>query len=209
MIQGLIAIILLALAAALYIWGRNRPTAKVSHTDADVILGLAETPKSPSPSVPIAEAVKPLPPKLPLERQIIFLRAPAGHPYSGYELLQSLLSCGLRFGEHKFFHRYEKHSETAAPLFTVAAATKTGELDPSTMGNFSCGGLSIFLTLDHHLYPSVNFELMLDTVTQLADDLGGQILDENQVVLSIEKIQQIRGKIKTFETSQQSMELFT
>jgi cell division protein ZipA len=207
MIQGLIAIILLILAAALYFWGWRRPAAKLPHSDPDVVLGLTESPKSPAPPAAV-EPVKPAPQsKQPLERQILFLRAPFGRQYSGYELLQSLLSCGLRFGEHKFFHRYEEQGETVS-LFTVAAATKTGELDPSNMGSFACSGLSLFLTLNQHLYPSVNFELMLDTARQLADDLGGQVLDETQTILTAEKIQQMRDKIKAFETSQQTMELF-
>ena len=93
-------------------------------------------------------------------------------------------------------------------LFSVAAATKNGELKPSDMGDFNCPGLSLFITLNNHVYPSVNFELMLDTARQLMEDLGGTLLDENQATLIPEKIQQIREKIKRFETSQQTMELF-
>ncbi len=214
MIQGLVAIVLLVLAAVCYWWGR-RPASAVHSDDPDVILGLTASQEktiiSPDPAhAPSSPPPKPAPPPiaLPLEREILFLRAPSGRPYSGYELLQCLLTCGLQFGENNIFHRYEHHPDGRVVLFSVAAATKNGELKPSDMGDFNCPGLSLFITLNNHVYPSVNFELMLDTARQLMEDLGGALLDENQATLVPEKIQQIREKIKSFETSQQTMELF-
>lgn len=215
MIQGLLAIILLVLALGLYLWGR-RPVDSVPPEDPDVILGLTESQQQPLvgqaeifPSTEAIEAVQPQPPVVTqFEREILLLRAPVDHQYRGYELLQALLTCGLRFGEKNFFHRYEQHAEGQTVLFSVAAATETGELNPDNMGNFSFSGLSFFIILNQHIYPSVNFELMLDTARQLAEDLGGVLLDEKQAVLTREKVQKIREKIKNFETRQQTMELF-
>jgi cell division protein ZipA len=213
MIQGILAIVLLVLAAVCYWWGR-RPADPVHSEDPDVILGLTTSQEQPIASPVPASAppppLKPVPPPatLPLEIEILFLRASQGRSYSGYELLQCLLTCGLRFGENNIFHRYEHHPDGQVVLFSVAADTKNGELKPSDMGDFNCPGLSFFITLNNHVYPSVNFELMLDTARQLMEDLGGVLLDENQAPLIPEKIQQIRDKIKRFETSQQTMELF-
>jgi cell division protein ZipA len=209
MIQGILAIVLLMLAAGCYWWGR-RPADPVHAEDPDVILGLTTVQEQPVVNPASADTPPPPPPPkaLPLEREILFLRAPPGRPYSGYELLQCLLTCGLRFGENHIFHRYEHHPDGQVILFSVAAATKNGELKPADMGDFNCPGLSLFITLNNHVYPSVNFELMLDTARQLMEDLGGALLDENQAPLIPEKIQQIREKIKRFETSQQTMELF-
>ena len=212
MIQGILAIVLLVLAAGLLLVGassrRSRPFRRSGcYFRINRIPGTAGgqsnplTPSTHSPNLPPPTA-------LPLEREILFLRAPQGRPYSGYELLQCLLTCGLRFGENNIFHRYEHHPDGQVVLFSVAAATKNGELKPSDMGDFNCPGLSLFITLNNHVYPSVNFELMLDTARQLMEDLGGTLLDENQAPLIPEKIQQIREKIKRFETSQQTMELF-
>lgn len=217
MIQGLLAIILLVLAVGLYLWGRRSTDHPHRGEDPDVILGLTEQQEAPT-APPVAAAVavtakveqqyNQSAQSAPLERIILFLRAPAGRQYGGYELLQSLLSCGLRFGENDIFHRYEQHPDGQIILFSIAAATKTGALNPADMGDFTCSGLSLFLTLNQHVYPSVNFELMLDTVRQLAEDLSGNILDEKQSPLTQDKVQQIREKIKQFETSQQTMELF-
>lgn len=209
MIQRILAIIL----------GRRKakPETAVSE-NPDVILGLQEQlsstseirveESSPSKIEP-ASAAPVSPSNLPLQREILFIRAARGRPFGGYELLQSLLSCSLSWSEeNRIFHRYEQHADKDIELFSVAAATKTGELNPVEMGNFVCPGLSLFVTLNNHIYPSVNFELMLDTARQLAEDLGGEILDCQQELLTPEKLQQIREKIKHFETKQQNLELF-
>ena len=218
MIQGIIAVILLGLAFALYFWGRRSASTTPAHEDADVVLGLQErssdsieTIIAPQPE-PQLEPVQVTPPpalKLPIQREILFLRASPKRPFGGYELLQSLLSCGLSWGEqNRIFHRYEQHTDSEVELFSVAAATKSGELNPADMGEFTCPGLSLFVTLNTHIYPSVNFELMLDAARQLAEDLGGDLLDQQQELLTPEKLQKIREKVKQFETSQQTMELF-
>lgn len=218
MIQGIIAVILLGLAFGLYFWGRRLAGETPAHEDPDVILGLQTRPSVPaeSASAPPAEprhepvpAAAPPPPKAAIQTEILFLRAPPKRQYGGYELLQSLLSCGLSWGEeNRFFHRYEQHEEKDIEIFSVAAATKSGELNPTDMGEFTCPGLSLFLILNNHLYPSVNFELMLDTARQLLEDLGGSLLDQNQELLTPEKLQKIRDRIRQYETSQQTMELF-
>ena len=204
MMQGLLAVFLLIAAVVIYFWGRH-PKPRDTSEDPDVILGLAES--EPKTQV-VPPAPSPEPEALPVERIILFLRASPSRPFSGYELLQSLLAAGLRFGEMNFFHRYKPDDDSKKILFSVAAATKTGHLNPANMGNFACAGLSFFVTMNQHVYPSVNFELMLETARQLAEDLGGAVLDSEQKPLTQDKLKKMREKIKAYETSQQTMELF-
>ncbi len=211
MIQGILAIVLLLAAFAIYFWGR-RPTIPHQNENPDVILGLVDAkpviPEQPFVAEKPVATVQPVAATQPLQRIILFLRAPVGRQYAGYELLQSLMAVGLRFGEMNIFHLYELHAEKNTILFSVAAATSSGELNPAQMGDFSCSGLSLFITLNQHIYPSVNFELMLDTARQLVEDLGGRLLDLDQNLLTQERIGQLREKVKSFETNQQTMELF-
>jgi cell division protein ZipA len=209
MIQGIIAIILLVLAVIFYVWGR-RParSSAVSHRQKDphpdVVLGLVKE----APETEVISALSKPEPSQPTQKEILFLRAPAGRQYGGYELLQCLLTNGLRFGEYHIFHRYEQRPEERVILFSVAAATVSGQLDPEKIGDFSCAGLTIFMTLNDHAYPSVVFELMLDTARQLAEDLGGVVLDVEQSPLDSGRLPRIRERIKQFEMHHQNMELF-
>lgn len=211
MLQGTLAIILLFIAMVLYFLGRRStvsPFRDGKQDHPDVVLGLSD------PSAPLLEELEPKPASEPkkvdqrVERVMIFLRAPLGRQYGGYELWQSLLTYGLRFGEMNIFHRYEEHTNGPTILFSVAAATQTGELIPANLGDLFCSGLTLFVTLNEHLYPSVSFELMLDTARKLAEDLNGFLLDEKQKPLTQEKIQEIREKVKNFEMGRQNMELF-
>ncbi len=216
--QGIFAILLLILALLVYWWGRKaskpravkKPVKEVLPENPDVVLGLTETlpPKSTVAAPTEIELTEKTSPPKPVETQriILFLRAAAGRPYSGYELLQSLLSCGLRFGEMDIFHRFQ--SEGDKIIFSVAAATSSGRLIPADMAEFTCQGLSLFLTLDFESNGLYQFELLLETARQLTDDLGGVVLDENQQIITSEKIQIIEEKIKSFETKKQTLELF-
>ncbi|MBS0350544.1 MAG: cell division protein ZipA [Proteobacteria bacterium] len=204
MIQGIIAVILLILAIGLFLWGRRNKPKEIIREDPNVILGLESVQKTEI----IVPTPKPVEKPKPTIRQLLFVRAASGKPFAGYELLQSLLSNGLKFGESNIFHRFDTSCDNNTPLFSVAAATQSGELNPADMGQFNFFGLSLFITLNLHVYPSVNFELMLDAARQLAEDLGGVVLDENQKILTTEKLQQIREKIKHYETSQMNLELF-
>src|ERR1700734_3046861 len=99
MFQGILAIILVIAAFAIYYWGR-RSADYPQKENPDVILGLVETPHKSNDSQPehVMPAIIPEP-KVSLQRVILFLRAPNGQQYAGYELLQSLMAVGLRFGE--------------------------------------------------------------------------------------------------------------
>lgn len=112
------------------------------------------------------------------EAIIIHLMAPKGRPYQGYDLLQALLSAGLRFGKANIFHRHETKTGHGEVLFSCASATKPGTFKLAQMGNISCEGVSLFVHIKNVTEPMKAMQLMLDTANQLLDDLGGKVLDE-------------------------------
>ena len=84
---------------------------------------------------------------MPLEDSIILLRlmADVERPYRGYELLQALLSAGLRYdGRQKIFHRYAQPNGRGRCLFSLASVQSPGVFDMDTMGGYSCPGLVVF-----------------------------------------------------------------
>jgi cell division protein ZipA len=139
---------------------------------------------------------------------IMRLIASKDRPYSGYELLQALLSNGFRFGKMNIFHRHEQLNGEGPILFSLARATEPGTFDIYDMGSCTCSGLTIFMRIADHQEPMRVFETMLNTIKQLADDLGGEIWDERNLVLNQSVIDRWRSRIQTHIDSLYSYDLF-
>jgi cell division protein ZipA len=110
---------------------------------------------------------------------VIYVVAEAGKPYFGYELLQALLSAGMRYGDMNIFHRYERSHGRGTPLFSLASASDPGTFDLNRMGEVSCKGLCLFMNISECKDPIIAFEKMVDTAQQLIDDLGGELRDSD------------------------------
>lgn len=155
------------------------------------------------------EQEQPKKPKASVEEILyIMLAAHPDKPYVGYELLQSLLSAGLRFGAMDLFHRYEDLNGKGKILFSLANASESGTFEINKMGAFSGKGLTLFLRLSANKDLALAFDTMLDTARQLTEDLGGEILDNERKILSNEKIEKLRKKIIDFEQKQLIGDLF-
>lgn len=147
-------------------------------------------------------------PLFPNDLITLLLRARPEHPYSGYELLQALLSAGLRFGKMDIFHRYEQSNSSGRVLFSLASAVEPGTFEIPKMGGFSCPGLMLFMRVSTQKDLSGAFELLLETAKQLTDDLGGEIWDDQRQLLTEEKIVAWRSKINIYEQSRQTEDMF-
>ena len=120
-----------------------------------------------------------------------------GTATGGYELLQVLLTNGLRYGDKKIFHRYHSIDQSVV-LFSVASVHKPGTFDLSQMGDYICPGLTLFMLCDSNETTQMSvstFDLMLETTKQLCEDLGGEILDEERLPLTQEHIDNIRMRL--------------
>lgn len=101
--------------------------------------------------------------------------------YGGYDLLQALLSQGLRFGEMNIFHRFQDRNGHGPILFSLAQATEPGTFNIHHMGSLNCKGLSFFMQLSGHSeIDESRFSLMIDTIQALKQELGGKIIDDNK-----------------------------
>lgn len=112
---------------------------------------------------------------------MLFLRAKDDRQLVGYELLQTLLAAGLRFGEGHLFHRHLQINGQGPVLCSVAAATASGMFDLQNIGAFSVRGLCIFMQASGN--PTIDaerFSIMLETATQLSEDLDTYLLDDNR-----------------------------
>lgn len=139
---------------------------------------------------------------------VIYLVAPEGNPYAGYELLQALLSAGLRFGKNRIFQRHVHKDGRGEVLFHCASAVAPGTFDLTQMGTFSCVGLSLFFSASHVDEPLSTFDCLLETVDQLVEDLGGQVLDETRSLFSKDRMVKYRQQIRAFENSKNTADMF-
>lgn len=142
------------------------------------------------------------------ELLFIMLAARPDKPYAGYELLQSLLSAGLRFGASDLFHRYEDINTKDRILFSVASASETGTFEINKMGAYSVKGLMLFMRLSTQRDLMSAFETMIETGRQLIEDLGGDMLDEDRKPITNDKIERMRKVIVEFERKQLTGDLF-
>lgn len=126
---------------------------------------------------------------------VLYLMAPENQPYNGYELLQALLSAGLRYGKMQIFHRHEQKTGRGDILFSLASATSPGTFELPKMGGFSCTGLVLFFEAAKLKDPRKAFEVMIDTAFQLAEDLGGEVLDDQRHELRDDKIAEIADSL--------------
>ena len=120
---------------------------------------------------------------------MLFLLAKDDEKLAGYELLQTLLAAGLRFGDGHLFHRHQNSSGQGPVLFSLAAATPSGIFDLQNIGAFSVNGLCLFMHGSNN--PTIDaerFELMLNTAKQLSEDLNTHLLDDMQRPLSEQSI---------------------
>lgn len=119
---------------------------------------------------------------------IINLVAEPHQPYRGYELLQALLTSGLRYSKKGLFHRFDDPIGRGNILFNLVSSIEPGTFDLPKMGSFSTTGLTLFMQIPLVKNPAQVFDLMLSTANELAEDLGGQLLDEQRQPLTDEKI---------------------
>ncbi len=129
-------------------------------------------------------------------------------PYSGYELLQALLSCGMRFGKMNIFHRHEKTTGVGPILFSLAACTEEGTFDLARIGGFSCKGLVLYMHPKKVKDPVMVFETLLATADQLITDLDGNVLNEQQQLLSKDNVINIHKTLQQYVKDQKSLDLF-
>ncbi|MDP1574008.1 MAG: cell division protein ZipA C-terminal FtsZ-binding domain-containing protein [Coxiellaceae bacterium] len=139
----------------------------------------------------------------------VYLVAKEGEHYSGYELLQALLSAGLRYGQQKIFHRHTHKDGRGDILFHCASATAPGTFDLTKMGSFSGRGLCLFFTAGEVEEPLAAFDCLMETLDQLIDDLGGDVFDEKHALFTKDKMIQHRQQLRMIENNKTTTDMFS
>ena len=112
---------------------------------------------------------------------MMFLRAKENRELKGYELLQTVLAVGLRFGEGGLFYRHQLPNGKGPILCSLAAATNSGVFDMQNIGAFSVRGLCLFMQISGHVVIDIErFKIMFATAKQLCEGLDAYLLDDKR-----------------------------
>jgi|GEM_PF-4090311 len=133
--------------------------------------------------------------------QIITLHVQAaeGYAFVGSALIQSLLESWLRLGELGIYHRYDKSGKV---MFSVANGVDAASLDVN-IDSFITPSVTFFMILPGADKPLQSFEFMLQAAGKLAQDLDGEVKDENFSLLSDQTVEHYRTVITEFERTYQ------
>ncbi len=143
-----------------------------------------------------------------LEYVVLHVMAPSSQQFGGYELLQALLSNGLRYGDSKVFNMHENKNGSGAKIFSLVSVNQPGTFDLPKMSHFSCPGLTLYMVLKEIDSPREVFDKMLTCARQLAEDLGGEIRDASHKALSMDKITSLRKEIDLSFEGSRTRDLF-
>lgn len=138
----------------------------------------------------------------PSEVLILYVLMPEGHDVNGAMLLPSLLTLGFKYGDMNIFHRHEDNAGSGEVLFSLANMFNPGTFDLEDIDAMYTRGLSLFMTLPGPGEALQNFNLMHNAAKKLAEEFGGQVLDGQRNMLTVQTTRHYVERIREFQRQQ-------
>jgi cell division protein ZipA len=145
---------------------------------------------------------KPAAANQPSEVLVVNVMARAGYSFAGDDLLQILITAGLKFGEMNIFHHHLGFNTREPVLYSVANVLNPGTFDLNNMGSFSTLGVSFFLALPTSINNLEAFETMLSVAQQIKGGLDGELRDDQRNLMTAQTIEHYRQRVRDFELRQ-------
>ena len=120
--------------------------------------------------------------------------APAGEILPPEALYEMFGRRGYHHGHMDIFHSLHD----GKTVFSVARMVKPGTFDLDDLATFETPGLALILQLPGPVAADTAFEVMLTEAFEIADELGGAVLDGNRSTLSRQTEQHLRESIHEY-----------
>jgi cell division protein ZipA len=130
-------------------------------------------------------------------------------PYQGYEMIQTLLAEGLRFGRMNIFHRHQQNNGKGTVLFSLASIAKPGTFDLNNIGALKCLGFTLFFSITRVENPKDVLNLMIETAQNIAEELGGELYTHTHQLLTDEQLQRLHCNVQLLQEKLHTPDLFT
>ncbi|WP_346839629.1 cell division protein ZipA [Microbulbifer sp. SAOS-129_SWC] len=138
--------------------------------------------------------------KSPVEEVLIInVMAPEGDFFEGNDILRAMMAARLRFGEMNIFHYHQGGSDDGPVVFSLANMVVPGVFDLAQMEEFTSPGLSLFLALPIEGSALAALEQLLATSRQIAEQLGGELKDENRSVFTAQTAEHYRQRVMEYQ----------
>jgi cell division protein ZipA len=121
--------------------------------------------------------------------------APAGSRFSGPSIVRAAGRCGLEPGEMDIFHRYQGPAANGNLLFRMANLVEPGAFPFGAMADFESPGLSLFTEVAGAPGDPQVLDTILQTAKDLADELGGVVLDNRRRRLTADGENRLRQRV--------------
>ncbi|MEZ9723041.1 cell division protein ZipA [Vibrio splendidus] len=122
-------------------------------------------------------------------------------PFVGTELFRSMENNGLTYGEMSIYHCFAQSSDEPKVIFSIANMMQPGTLEHDDPADFTTKGISFFMTLPCYGQADQNFNVMLSAAQKIADDMGGNVLDESRNLMTPNRLSDYRKQIRDFMTA--------
>lgn len=126
--------------------------------------------------------------------------APKGQSFYGDDLQSVFEAHHYEFGKMSIFHCSHDNNK----VFSIANVVQPGSFDESTMDTFETPGITLFMRLPVALDADVAFDFLMREATELAEELGGVLKDEDRSALGKQTIQHMREDIQQYVFRQKS-----
>lgn len=163
----------------------------------------AGTPEPRAEEAPEADRLRPQRP--PAGEESLFVLHVASRDesfFDGPDIHAALQAQKLKFGLHDIYHRITEVNGVPESVYSVANILKPGFLDPVEADHLRTPGLALFLVLPGPIEGTRAMRDMLDTAQALADELGGEVLDDKRSLLTSQTAQYMLDQVAELDRRQ-------